>query len=234
VALRVSIADVSAATPRSRLLHLDLGGQPFPYRAGQAVMLGAADDEQAWPFSIACSPGQAADTGRLQVLIALADNGESPNLPLEPGAVLDLAGPLGEFTLPDTSEGQRLLFVAGGTGIAPLHAMLDQALRTKPGLPISLLYSARHHDEFAFVDELQAHAAAGRLELHLTVTREVAGSWQGRRGRIDREHFADVLHDPAATQCVICGPPTMVRESVDTLQRLGVPPALIHYEQWGV
>ncbi len=198
------------------------------------MLLGARGAAQRWPFSIASSPEQAALTGRVEILLALTDEGTSPNLPLAAGAELDLAGPLGNFTLLDAPEGHRLLFVAGGTGIAPLRSMIDHALRTLPSHPVSLLYSARQPDEFAFIGELQAHAAGGRLELHQTVTRDVPGSWQGKTGRIDQSHFSDVLHDPAVTQSFICGPPTMVRESLDTLQRLGVPLSQIHFEQWDV
>jgi propane monooxygenase reductase subunit len=232
VSLRARLADVDVLTPRSRLLRLDLDGAAFVYRAGQAVLLGPHGTAERWPFSIACSPGRAAETGQLEVLVALPDDGDAPNVPITPGAALDLVGPLGDFTLPDGVDGRRLLFVAGGTGIAPLRAMMDQALRVFPDSAVSVLYSARRKEEFAFLAELQAHATACRIELHQTVTRD-AGAWHGRRGRISRPHFTEVLHDPAATECFVCGPPAMVRDSVDTLTRLDVPPGRVHYEQWG-
>ena len=175
-----------------------------------------------------------AETGQLEVLVALADTGDLPAIPITPGAELDAEGPLGDFTLPRGLGGHRLLFVAGGAGIAPLRAMMDHALRTRSRHSVSVLYSARRREEFAFIGELQTHAAAKRIELHQTVTRDVRGVWRGRHGRISRSHFGEVLHDPAATECFICGPPAMVQESVDTLAHLGVPPARIHYEQWGV
>lgn len=231
MSVRAVISGVEVSTPRSRLLQLDLDHAPFDYRAGQAVLLGPTGRAERWPFSIACSPGRAGETGRLEVLVALPDEDTSPNIPVTAGATLDLVGPLGDFTLPDRLDGRRLLFVAGGTGIAPLRAMMDHALRAFADSPVSVLYSARRREEFAFLSELQAHAAAGRIELHQTVTRDAG--WQGRRGRISRTHFTEVLHDPAATECFVCGPPSMVRDSVDTLTRLDVPPGRIHYEQWG-
>jgi benzoate/toluate 1,2-dioxygenase reductase subunit len=232
VSFRARIAEVEVSTPRSRLLHLELDGAAFGYRAGQAVLLGRAGPAERWPFSIACSPGRAAETERLEVLVALSDDGSEPSIPASAGTMLDLVGPLGDFTLPGAVGGRRLLFVAGGTGIAPLRAMLDQALRVFPENAVSLLYSARRREEFAFLGEFQAHADAGRIELHQTVTR-AGGAWHGRRGRVSRSHFSEVLHDPAATECFVCGPPSMVRDSVDTLTRLDVPPNRVHYEQWG-
>ena len=71
---------------------------------------------------------------------------------------MDVDGPIGTFTLPQVPPDGWLLFVAGGTGIAPLRSMLDHCCGGTTGPRISLLYSARRADEFAFVDELQRHA----------------------------------------------------------------------------
>jgi ferredoxin-NADP reductase len=125
-----------------------------------------------------------------------------------------------------------VLFVAGGTGIAPVRAMLDHALRHHPAERISLLYSTRHRHEFAFMEEFRAHERSGRLELHPTVTRDDDAEWEGNRGRIGRSHFEAVLHDPASTLCFICGPVSLVNESAATLRELGVPERLIRAEGW--
>ena len=84
------------------------------------------------------------------------------------------------------------MFIAGGTGIAPLRAMLQQALRL-PDSRIGLLYSARTAAEFAYEDELRALAAEGRIELRQAVTREAPGGWAGMRRRIGREDLAPLV-----------------------------------------
>jgi ferredoxin-NADP reductase len=140
---------------------------------------------------------------------------------------------VGTLTFPDVVEQSRLLFIAGGTGIAPVRAMLDHVVRRHLSEKISLLYSARRSDEFAFIDELRGHERAGRLELHQTVTRDENTAWDGKRGRISRSHFQVVLHDPASTLCFICGPSSLVDESAATLRELGVPDPLIRTEDWG-
>jgi len=184
------------------------------------------------PFSIACSPERAVETHVLELLIAM--EGGSGDLGwAAPGALVDVEGPIGTFTFPSSLQQSRLLFVAGGTGIAPVRAMLDHVMRRYPAERISLLYSTRRSDEFAFVDELRAHERAGRLELHQTVTRDADTSWGGRRGRIGRSHFEAVLHDPKTTLCFVCGPPSLVSESAATLKELGVPDELIRTEGWG-
>jgi NAD(P)H-flavin reductase len=230
-----SLSDVVAATPRSRLLTIDLGGRAFDFLPGQAMMVGAHGRSERRPYSIACSPQRAAEQGQIELLIGVEPSGAlGANLaPASPGMLLDLEGPMGMFTFPAEPAQHFLLFVAGGTGIAPLRAMLDHALRLRPAPRISLLYSARSRDEFAFIDELRAHAAAGILELHQTVTRDEGGDWPGKRGRIGRAHFEAVLHEPSDTLTFVCGPTAFVDESVATLRMLGVPETHIRTEQWG-
>jgi NAD(P)H-flavin reductase len=227
------LADIAAVTPRSRLVALDLEGVEFSYLAGQAVIVGDHGQSERRPYSIAASPERAAETKRLELLIGVEANGAAgPHLALRGrGEPVDVEGPIGTFTVPDALTHRRLLFVAGGSGIAPLRAMLDHTLRTHPAERVSLLYSARRADEFAFADELRSYEEQGLLEFHPTVTRD-DGAWAGGRGRIGRTHFEAVLHDRADTLCFICGPLPLVSEAVATLSELGVPRAAIRTEEW--
>ena len=232
-AVTLPIAGIAAATPRSRLVTLDLRGQPFSFEAGQAVIIGDHGQAERRPYSIACSPERAEETGWLELLVGLDEHGDAgAHFALRgAGDLVDVEGPLGTFTFPSALTHRRLLFVAGGTGIAPLRAMLDHALRRHPAARVSLLYSARRADEFAFLPELEALARGGRLELHPTVTREDE-AWAGGRGRIGRSHFESVLHDRLDTLCFICGPGALVAEAVATLGDLGVPRVAIRTEEW--
>jgi NAD(P)H-flavin reductase len=228
------LVSVVPATPRSRLVTIDVRTDPFHYLAGQAVLVGAHGQAERRPYSIASSPERAFETGRIELLLAVeADGSLGAHLAsIAPGQLLDVEGPLGTFVFPTHPEQPHLLFIAGGTGISPLRAMIDHALRGTLAQPVSLLYSARRGDEFAFIDELRVHEAAGRLELHQTVTRDDSATWSGGRGRIGRQHFESVLHDPAATLCFACGPRAMVTESATTLRELGVPESAILTEGW--
>ena len=230
--LTVPLARVDEASARSRLLAIDISSHTFEYLPGQAVMMGPHGAAVRRPFSIACSPERAAETHALELLIAMAGGSEDLGW-ARAGTLVDIEGPVGTFTFPAWVDQSRVLFVAGGTGIAPVRAMLDHALRRHPAGRISLLYSTRRSDEFAFIEELRAHERAGRLELHQTVTRDDSTSWGGTRGRIGRSHFEVVLHEPGKTLCFVCGPPSLVSESTATLRELGVPPGLIRTEAWG-
>jgi ferredoxin-NADP reductase len=125
---------------------------------------------------------------------------------------------------------RRFLFIAGGTGVAPLRAMLHHALNV-PHEAIGLLFSARTPAEFAYEQEFRSLAAANRIELELRVTREVAQDWGGVRGRLGREDLAPLVHG-RATLCFVCGPPALVEEIPQILVDLGVPRERIKTEEW--
>ena len=94
--LTVSLLGLAIATPRSRLLTLDLDGHAFHFQAGQAVMMGPHGSSNRRPFSIANAPDGAATARRLELLIA-ADIGTDLSW-ASPGALVDIDGPIGTFT----------------------------------------------------------------------------------------------------------------------------------------
>ena len=213
---------MSPATPRTRDISLDFSSTPFPFAAGQAVMLGLHGSPLRKPYSIASAPWELEKTGHLRVLAQVDDTGTpDPHLELAaPGTLLDLDGPFGSFGLPDDTH-DGLLLVAGGTGIAPLRSMLIEKLSRPAGIPIALVYSARSPEEFAFRSELDALRAAGRIGAHFTVTRDQDGPWPGRRGRIDESLLREALPSPGS-HCLICGPQQLVADAKQLLQKMGV------------
>lgn len=175
------------------------------------------------PYSIASAPWELAKTGVLQLLAQVDDSGSlDPHLELAaPGTLIDLEGPFGSFGLPAEFDELPLLFVAGGTGIAPLRSMLMDRLARPRVTKVALVYSVRSPEEFAFRAELDALSAAGRIESHLTVTRFDDKSWTGKSGRIDERVLASAL--PSINSCcLICGPPPLVTDASAWLLRLGV------------
>jgi Na+-transporting NADH:ubiquinone oxidoreductase subunit F len=223
--------DVRPATPRARILRLDLNGAAFPYQAGQAVLIGTHGGTVRRPYSIAASPEESRREDCLELLIGVDATGTpGPHLTLAPDARIDVEGPVGTFTFPTNPVEARFVFIAGGTGIAPLRAMLHRAL-TIPHREIGVFYSARTPEEFAYQDELRTLAADGRIELHQTVTRTADDAWQGARGRIDRVGLERLIHDPE-TLCFVCGPPSLVTEMPRLLGDLGVERRRIRMEEW--
>jgi ferredoxin-NADP reductase len=231
VLLTLPIREVLPATPRARVIRLDLDGHPFDYAAGQAVLVGLPGADTRRPYSLAAAPEESRRELRLELLVGVdAEGRPGPHLTLEPGATVDVDGPYGAFTFPPAPEERRFVFIAGGTGIAPLRAMLRHALDL-PHIRIGLFYSARTPDEFAYEEEFRALANARRIELRQTVTRAADEDWPGARGRIDRAALAELVHDPE-TLCFVCGPPALVDEMPKLLEELGVPRGRVKVEEW--
>jgi ferredoxin-NADP reductase len=228
----LTIGDVQHATPRARIVRLNLDGQEFPYIAGQAVTIRTAGDDKRRAYSIASAPEDAQRNGYLELLVGV-DADRQPDGPptLERGARVDVDGPFGTFTFPTQPVENRFVFVAGGTGIAPLRAMMRHALVAHATARIGLLYSARRPDEFAYEKELRALAGRGAIELRQTVTRAAETDWAGNRGRIDRAALATLVHDDR-TLCFVCGPAAMVDDIPRLLTEIGVPRERIRIEEW--
>jgi NAD(P)H-flavin reductase len=233
VLLTLRIRDVLPATARARILRINLDGHPYPYLAGQGVLLADHGHTKRKPYSIAGSPGDAARDGYLELLIGVdAEGSPGPHLTLTPGTAVDIDGPKGGFTFPPEPQEDCVIFVAGGTGIAPLRAMLREALAGRQRR-IGVLYSARTPDDFAYQDELESLEREGRIELRLTVTRDVAAErWAGTRGRIGSDELASLVHGER-TLCFVCGPPALVERTAGLLGELGIPPQRIRAEEWG-
>jgi len=227
------IAAVTRATPRSVLLELALAG-PFTFSAGQAVLIGAPATGVMRPYSIAVGPHEAARSGHLELLMGVGEDGApGPHLPsLTVGSAVEIDGPIGTFLYPDRLPEPAVLFVAGGSGIAPLRAMLHEALGASEAPEVSVLYSARTAEEFAFDDELTALARSGRIRYQKTATRETRGLWQGNRGRISRAQLEALIEHPDHTVCFVCGPEALVHEVPRMLGEIGVTPDRIRVEEW--
>jgi len=231
VFLALSIQDVLASTPRTRVLRVSLDHHSFPYRAGKSVLVGLHGQQLRRHYSLADAPEHAATSGYLELLVKHEGDGAGPHLPtLEPGTVLDIEGPIGTLAFPDPPLPENLLFVAGGTGIAPVRAMIRHALLHRFPGRLSLLYSARTPDEFPFEQELMEIARSGALDLVQTVTREADLSWTGQRGRITAQHLAALVRD-ASAMCFVCGPPPFLDTIGRALEDLGIPPSKILKEE---
>jgi Na+-transporting NADH:ubiquinone oxidoreductase subunit F len=232
--LTLRVRDVAPATPRSLIVQLDLAGATLDYCAGQAVVLGRSGQPVRRPYSLALAPHEARESGTLELLVGLDAAGSAGEhlIDLAPGIRVDVDGPVGSFHFPAHPRERHFLFVAGGTGIAPLRAMLHEALARGEQWAVSVVYSARTADEFAYGDELRTLARARRIQLWQTVTREPAQAWTGWRGRIALHHLEEMVQDPD-TLCFVCGPHALVEDVPRLLQQVGVTPGRIRTEDWG-
>jgi len=219
------------ATPTTRMLRLATGAHSFTYQAGQAAWLRVDTERERTPYSIASSPEETAREGWLEFLVKTDQSSRfgAHVDALQRGSTVLVQGPAGKFVLPHAPVERRFLFIAGGTGIAPLRSMLRHAIDTDVPGRKALLYSARTPAEFAYLPELRALARQGAISLTLTLT-GIADRWRHSRGRAGTELLTPLVDED--TLCFLCGPPSMILEVPEILRVLGVPAGRIKTEEY--
>jgi ferredoxin-NADP reductase len=239
------VVAVVQETPTTRTLVLDPPGWPG-HRAGQHLdlRLTAEDGYQAQrSYSIASAP----EDPRVAITVERLEDGEvSPYLTEEVrvGDRLEVRGPIGGYFVWEVATGGPLLLVAGGSGVAPLMAMLRHRAAARGGdaggdpgrgVPARLLYSARRLDEVIYRQELDRMLEGDpSFEVALTLTREQPPGWTGFRRRIDRMMLAEVAWPPAERPHVfVCGPTLLVEAAAAALVELGHDPARVKTERFG-
>jgi ferredoxin-NADP reductase len=230
--LTLTVRSVRVATPLTRIVRLDLDSTPFTFQAGQGALIGLHGQSLRRPYSIASSPDEARTHQRLEFLLRVDATG-TPGAHLGSigsGSRIDLEGPFGGFTLPP-EPAPAYLFIAGGTGIAPIRSMVRHLIATSVPAPLAMLYSARSVEEFPYGRELERLARRGLITLLMTVTGEAGLDWKGERGRIGRRHLERVLPRPDAV-CFVCGPPLLVEDVPRLLQGFGVRAPPIRFDEW--
>jgi ferredoxin-NADP reductase len=232
--LTLPVTSVVAATPSARIVRVATPKHTrFDFLAGQAALVGAADQDDRKAYSIASAPEEVAKTGVIEFLMKVDATGDpGPHLRgLSRGMRVEVVGPFGSFVFPAKPAERRFLFIAGGTGMAPLRSMLRHALLSRVLGEFAVAYSARTPRDFAYATELRRLARERRIRLELTVTREAPTGWRGHRGRVGLPRLEPLVTDPA-TLCFICGPPSMLVEVPPILTALGVGSSRILMETW--
>jgi NAD(P)H-flavin reductase len=226
------VLDVTRVSRRAALVRLDFGRRAFPFAAGQAISIGLATQHVRKPYSMASAPAHARRDRCLDLLVGVSEDGRlGAHLePLSAGSVIGIRGPSGRFALPPYRFGRSLLFVAGGTGIAPLRSMLHAALGRLRPTAIDLVYSARTPDDLVFDEELRGLRTQGRIRYWPTVTRRAGAAWRGRRGRVDAALLREVLRPMPI--CLVCGPAGFVTSVTGMLLAEGVRKTNVRREEY--
>jgi len=229
-AYKAEITNVYPLTRMEKLYQIQLVDvrerEGFVFRPGQFVMLELPGIGEA-PFSISSSPVRHGD---LELCIRAVGNMTKFLDRVGRGTMVGISGPFGTHFPVERMEGEDILLLAGGLGIAPLRSPILAILekRSRYGR-VDIIYGARRPSELLFGYEY-AMWRQFDVGLDIIVDEEEAG-WQGPVGRITeilKERIAkgssgssDDLRQ--RTSAIVCGPPVMFRFVCDLLISAGVP-----------
>jgi NAD(P)H-flavin reductase len=194
---------------------------PISFVPGQVAVLGVAGDaEKPGYFAIASAP----EDEELEFLIKRAERGAGRLIyEMGVGDRLELRSIAGHGFAMDAQKGRDLVFVAMGTGVAPLRSALRHALaRADHFGQIVVLYGARTPEDFCYSDEVESWRAAG-VELRQVISKPDGYEWAGSTGYVQSllDNVLPNLSDPVA---LICGSRDMIEQTRDRLHEMGFAP----------
>jgi len=205
--------------------------RPVGYRAGQYfefVIPGISPNRH---FSVANRPGAT----RLSFHLRLHPEGmvsEHVRSRLSVGDRVELVGPHGRFGLTENAW-RPAICVAGGTGMAPIRAMLEQAFHQGDKRPVRYFYGARTRQELYCLEDMAALAADNPRFSFLPVLSEEPehSDWRGARGLVT-EVLERELGDAFGAEGYLCGPPAMVDRAIEVLTAAGLAEEDIRYDKF--
>jgi len=148
---------------------------------------------------------------------------------LEINTKVFMKGPYGQF-IPRSSE-REVVFVAAGTGLAPIRAMLHDLAEKKCSVPLWLFYRFKSEADLLFYGELEAlKQRLPTLKIIYSVSNP-SPTWSGESMRI-HECISKYIANPEKKCVYVCGPPLMVKETMPVLEKLGFDPEHMFKEAW--
>ncbi len=193
---------------------------------GQYVNLLVPGTDARRSYSFSSAPG--ADT--LAFLVRDIPQGRMSSFLREatPGTAMEFVGPAGSFYLRDVRR--PLLFLAGGTGLAPFLSMLGRLAETGTPHPVHLVYGVTHDADLVGVEQLEAYAA--RIPgFTFACCVAAADSAHPLKGYVTA-HIEPAHLNGGDLDVYLCGPPPMVDAVRGWLGERGVSPANFYYEKF--
>jgi NAD(P)H-flavin reductase len=190
-------------------------GEPVNFTPGQVAILRVEGEEPAY-FAFAGAP----DDRDLEVLVKEKVGASSVIYNMCVGDKIELVGIAGHGFKINEMKARDLVFVAMGTGVAPLRSALRHVLRRKDQFgQLVVLYGARTPDDFCYRDETEAWEAAG-VELRQVISRPDGHDWSGPTGYV-QSLLDNVLPSLAAPIALICGSREMIEQTRERLSKMG-------------
>ncbi len=220
---RVKIASVRMLASEVSELTLTVVDPPvLTFHPGQAVAIAVPTSHSKAPirryYSLTSPP---SSSNRVCLLFDRGEQGIGSEFLRNQsvGQELIIQGPFGSFCLQDDPD-RELLFVATGTGIAPIRSMIASILENGKSQPITLLWGLRRESDIYYSEEFESWTAQYPHFTFMLTLSQGGSCWSGHKGRVT--HLLQDMKDLERFAVYVCGGRKMVAEVTTLLHQRGV------------
>jgi len=175
----------------------------------------------AHPFSLSAAPDGA--TFRITAKSVGDHTARMRTIPVGTRVVTE--GPFGDFT-ERSRRREKVLLVAGGIGITPVRALLEQM-----NGDVVAIYRVLAPEDIVFADELEELRRTRGVSLHYVIGDHATDEGSSL---LSPEHLGELVPDLAERDVYLCGPPAMTSVTEKRLRRAGVPRRRLHVERFAL
>ena len=206
------------------------------FTAGQFVQLlcpryKGSSEEVYRAYSIASDPAQ---TNLIDLIIRRVPNGICTTWCfdiLKEGDPVMLNGPYGDFHLSDTAA--PMVFVAGGSGMAPFVSILSEMRNTNSKRPVKYFFGGNTTKDLCLADQMKGFEEV--LEdfefIPVVANPDEGAGWAGQTGLVT-EAVRRTYSDLSGHEGYLCGSPGMINATVKVLVELGMPEEKVYYDKF--
>jgi len=234
--LTLEVSEIIEETKSTKTFRLvSTGGSLPPFQAGQYINLFVEIDgvQTARPYAISSSPSQRSyydlTVKRVQ------DGFVTPFLldQIKTGQQFLSTGPMGTFYHNPIFHGKDLVFLAGGSGIAPAISMLKNVLDSKLDYQFHFIYASSYIDDVILIDELRSLSQQhDNFKLTEVISRPPEG-YSGLTGHLEGDLIQSLVGDVSSKMFYVCGPTPFNEHCQTQLGNLGVESRFVRIEANG-
>src|ERR1041385_9427794 len=190
---------------------------PVTFAAGQVAVLQVKTEQGYFAFA------SAPDDPELEILVKQKVGASKLIFEMKEGEKVELLGIAGHGFPLDMYKTRDLVFVAMGTGVAPLRSALRHVLKRKEDFgQLVVLYGAQTPDDFCYRDETEGWQDAG-VQLRQVISRPDGHDWSGPTGYV-QSLLDNVLPHLKSPVALICGSTEMIDQTRERLGKMGFKP----------
>jgi Na+-transporting NADH:ubiquinone oxidoreductase subunit NqrF len=202
----------------------------IPYASGQFFEFDIQGLEDTRAYSLA---NKYQEDQILEFHIKRVQNGKGSNYmcDLKPGDTVTGSGPYGKMHL--RNRDRDLIFVAGGSGMAPIKSLIEELLSDSFDREVWFFYGARAKRDLYLVDEwLELEKQHPNFHFIPALSQpEPDDEWEGETGFI-ADILSRKLNEMVGMDAYLCGPPIMIETACDALYKGGVKGTDISYDEF--